>query len=213
MARCPECGSWIWHPPKWFEEHVCQNCGAVLKLKPSLGGFFLGSLEVVGHTVDRREDRAPAPAQSLPSDVREDIGDSYEPQDEQRASYQGNTPQQRECDYCHAPVRTPNAKFCSNCGASLGYGSAQPASYGSGEPTTTDTQEEARRRERLASVSKQEEDCIVCSLRLTRNDDVVWCPHCGGLAHRNHMLDWVRTKKCCPACDQPLNEEDYEGAN
>jgi hypothetical protein len=70
--------------------------------------------------------------------------------------------------------------------------------------------EDARTEGELAAVTKQEDDCIVCSLRLTKDDNVVWCPHCGGLAHRNHMLDWVRAKGCCPACDQPLNEEYYE---
>ena len=202
MARCPECGSWIWRPPRLFEEHVCPNCGAVLKLKGSLGGIFLGSLEVVGHATDRREDYTPAPTQSLPQSIQEDIGESSVPEDRQEVSSEEETVKQGECQYCHAPIMAPDARFCSNCGASLSYGSKQAL--------TTDAGEDARRRERLASVTKQEEDCIVCSLRLTKDDDVVWCPHCGGLAHRNHMLDWVRAKRCCPACDQPLNEEYYE---
>ena len=138
MARCPECGSWIWRPPRLFEEHVCPNCGAVLKLKGSLGGIFLGSLEVVGHATDRREDYTPAPTQSLPQSIQEDIGESSVPEDRQEVSSEEETVKQGECQYCHAPIMAPDARFCSNCGASLSYGSKQVP--------TTDAGEDARRR-------------------------------------------------------------------
>jgi rRNA maturation endonuclease Nob1 len=201
MARCPECGSWIWHPPKWFEEHVCPNCGAILKLKGSLGGFFLGSLEVVGHTAHESEESSPRPIESLPRNLQSDLGEDRVQEDEEMPSSGEDLESSGRCEYCHAVISPPNARFCANCGASL--------SYGSRGATPRET-EEARPEEHLGAVSEHEDNCIVCSLRLTRDDDVVWCPHCGGLAHRNHMLDWVRQKRCCPACDKPLSEEYYE---
>ncbi|WXG44435.1 MAG: hypothetical protein WED04_10435 [Promethearchaeati archaeon SRVP18_Atabeyarchaeia-1] len=47
MARCPNCGIWLWHPTRYSQEVVCPGCGAILERKASLGGFFLNSVEVV----------------------------------------------------------------------------------------------------------------------------------------------------------------------
>jgi predicted RNA-binding Zn-ribbon protein involved in translation (DUF1610 family) len=54
------------------------------------------------------------------------------------------------------------------------------------------------------------EDCIVCRGELAQDDDVVWCPHCGKLAHREHMMEWIRDKGTCPACGKSLSEEYYK---
>jgi hypothetical protein len=52
--------------------------------------------------------------------------------------------------------------------------------------------------------------CMVCGLPLGRKDDVVWCRRCGRLAHRNHLMEWIQTKKCCPACGARLDEKYYK---
>jgi predicted RNA-binding Zn-ribbon protein involved in translation (DUF1610 family) len=119
MARCPECGSWIWHPRKWFEEHVCPNCGAILKLKANLGGFFLGSLEVVGRAANGREESSPRPIESLPRNLQRNLGEDSVQEDEEIPSSGEDLASSGRCEYCHAVITPPNARFCANCRASL----------------------------------------------------------------------------------------------
>jgi ribosomal protein L37E len=51
--------------------------------------------------------------------------------------------------------------------------------------------------------------CMVCGIALGRRDDVVWCRRCGRLAHRIHLMEWIATKKVCPACGARLDERYY----
>ncbi|MFX0096865.1 MAG: ADP-ribosylation factor-like protein [Candidatus Hodarchaeota archaeon] len=44
------------------------------------------------------------------------------------------------------------------------------------------------------------ENCIVCLLPIRPGEEVIDCPKCGGLAHRNEILEWVKTKRKCPFC-------------
>lgn len=82
MARCPNCESWIWFGPGLpREEVVCPDCGAILKLRGSLSGLLLGSLEVSGFAEDARsgnwyiEKHASEIKESLPPGVRKEFGD------------------------------------------------------------------------------------------------------------------------------------------
>jgi hypothetical protein len=56
---------------------------------------------------------------------------------------------------------------------------------------------------------KEAGKCMVCGLALSLKSDVVWCRYCGRLAHRIHLLDWIATKNCCPACGAKLDEKYY----
>jgi hypothetical protein len=42
--------------------------------------------------------------------------------------------------------------------------------------------------------------CMICKKPLREKTDVVFCPRCGGLAHRPHLIEWVSAHKVCPRC-------------
>lgn len=50
--------------------------------------------------------------------------------------------------------------------------------------------------------------CGICSSVLQNADEVTRCYHCGLLAHRTHLLEWVKTKGTCPRCKNVLTPED-----
>jgi hypothetical protein len=62
----------------------------------------------------------------------------------------------------------------------------------------------------LASVYKgelQKDDiCMVCKLFLKKGDDILQCPVCERLYHKNHLLEWIRKHNNCPVCSQQLYE-------
>ncbi|MFQ6125004.1 MAG: hypothetical protein ACE5R6_10440 [Candidatus Heimdallarchaeota archaeon] len=51
-----------------------------------------------------------------------------------------------------------------------------------------------------------DERCIICfSLIKPDMQDSIWkCPHCGKLAHFDHVASWIREKHKCPVCRQPV---------
>lgn len=53
-------------------------------------------------------------------------------------------------------------------------------------------------------VKEKPGECMVCHSPVLKKDDVITCPHCGGVAHRVHMLEWLHVKGTCPACHQPI---------
>lgn len=241
MARCPECGSWIWFLTDYLGERVCSHCGAILKHKMSPGGIFLGDLEVVGHTPGHSEsapyskddpsmseDVHPSNIWDLPSIVRGDMATGLpepglpvteEGHPERRNKFP--TPPSREksetvgkpppfragkvkwghCNHCHALIILSNANFCSNCGASL--------THGLNDSTPLGIEVRTKPRKHIGAVAKHGEKCTVCGLQLTQDDDVVWCPHCGNPAHRNHLLEWIHRRSRCPVCGGYLDEKDF----
>ncbi|MFX0067729.1 MAG: GTP-binding protein [Promethearchaeota archaeon] len=48
------------------------------------------------------------------------------------------------------------------------------------------------------------QNCIVCLLPMRPDDKTIDCPKCGGLAHKNEILEWVKTKRECPFCKRKL---------
>ncbi len=48
--------------------------------------------------------------------------------------------------------------------------------------------------------------CMVCKLYLNETDEILQCPVCESLYHKDHLLDWIRTKNSCPVCAQQLLE-------
>lgn len=45
--------------------------------------------------------------------------------------------------------------------------------------------------------------CIVCN-RFLGKGKITKCPYCSGLAHRDHLLEYVKVKGQCPACGKEL---------
>ncbi|WXG44434.1 MAG: zinc ribbon domain-containing protein [Promethearchaeati archaeon SRVP18_Atabeyarchaeia-1] len=109
--------------------------------------------------------------------------------------------EQAACPHCHATVAPAGAKFCYHCGSKLqaGAGRAEPQQM----------EEKGKSRQTLVAQTQETEKCMVCGLELKQRDDVVWCPHCGRLAHRADLIGWIRERKSCPACGEGLSEEYY----
>ncbi len=56
--------------------------------------------------------------------------------------------------------------------------------------------------------------CIVCNLFIKKEDinTSKKCPHCNGIAHRNHILEWVRMQGTCPYCRTRLGSSQLKDA-
>jgi uncharacterized delta-60 repeat protein len=93
------------------------------------------------------------------------------------------------CPYCGAKVRIIGASFCWNCGASMG----------------TDVEESLIRQEGRAVRAGK---CMVCRLDVRKSDEIAWCPRCGNIAHKIHLLEWLHVKDRCPVCGEHLMETD-----
>ena len=50
--------------------------------------------------------------------------------------------------------------------------------------------------------------CPVCMATIEFGDDFVKCPHCNTLAHRSHLLEWIKIKGICPVCRKILKDID-----
>jgi hypothetical protein len=95
------------------------------------------------------------------------------------------------CSYCGVGMLRPGATFCWNCGASFPT-SDEPAVAG------------GKQRKALKITGK----CMVCNLDVDSDEAVLWCPHCGNMAHKTHMLEWLHVKDYCPTCLRHLEESD-----
>ncbi|MHA1604451.1 MAG: hypothetical protein ACTSWF_07365, partial [Candidatus Freyarchaeota archaeon] len=58
---------------------------------------------------------------------------------------------------------------------------------------------------------KERVRCSVCQLNIVFGDDVVRCPHCCVLSHRDHLLEWIKIRGFCPNCRERLIESDITG--
>ncbi|MFX1337093.1 MAG: hypothetical protein ACFFDK_00635 [Promethearchaeota archaeon] len=56
---------------------------------------------------------------------------------------------------------------------------------------------------KVSTVSKS--NCAVCGKEIEIFDDVSGCPICQTKAHREHLLEWIKTKHSCPICKKSLN--------
>jgi Zn finger protein HypA/HybF involved in hydrogenase expression len=55
-----------------------------------------------------------------------------------------------------------------------------------------------------------EQLCMVCNSPLSSTDAILQCPHCGGRAHRIHLLEYLKVKGKCPHCQTDLDPEDLQ---
>jgi ribosomal protein L37E len=93
------------------------------------------------------------------------------------------------CTRCGATIYSSDWEFCTKCGASLRRQLAAE-----GDSTEASTRYEEYRTQK----------CMVCGMDLHPSDSISRCPHCGGAAHRMHLLEWLHVKGKCPICDQHL---------
>ena len=50
------------------------------------------------------------------------------------------------------------------------------------------------------------EKCIVCNLIIGKDDEITKCPYCSGIAHRDHILEYIKVKGQCPICGKELKK-------
>ena len=51
--------------------------------------------------------------------------------------------------------------------------------------------------------------CAVCQLGIYPSDELLRCPNCKTLTHRDHFLEWIKIKGFCPDCITPLKLVDF----
>jgi predicted RNA-binding Zn-ribbon protein involved in translation (DUF1610 family) len=95
------------------------------------------------------------------------------------------------CPSCGKISRGANAQYCMYCGAHLGTSLGAP---------------ETRPSQVRAKTSKG--TCIVCNLRIGKSEQIVQCPYCGNMAHRDHMMEWLHVKDYCPVCRHHIDTRD-----
>ncbi|WXG46726.1 MAG: tetratricopeptide repeat protein [Candidatus Atabeyarchaeum deiterrae] len=136
------------------------------------------------------------------------------------------------CPYCGTEVQFPGALFCMNCGASLqeeqlelsqpreqfpkgaqrSTAGRQPARVE--QPVIVIRERKAGKRARAAVPAKEEKisvtdrKCIVCNLNFKLGDPILRCPHCGNIAHKVHLLEWLHVKDRCPVCSQRIDDNE-----
>ncbi len=49
--------------------------------------------------------------------------------------------------------------------------------------------------------------CSVCKLPISFGSEYLECYHCQNVAHKEHLLEWVKVKGTCPVCQQKLVAE------
>ena len=57
-----------------------------------------------------------------------------------------------------------------------------------------------------SSCSKASPKCSVCRGALVTTDNIVSCPHCEHMAHREHIIHWLNIRSSCPLCKGHLSE-------
>ncbi|WP_287587597.1 zinc ribbon domain-containing protein [Candidatus Borrarchaeum sp.] len=58
------------------------------------------------------------------------------------------------------------------------------------------------------SCGSEREKCMVCLLPMAPGSEIAKCPHCSGVAHKDHLQEWVKIKGFCPKCKNKLTEYD-----
>jgi len=52
--------------------------------------------------------------------------------------------------------------------------------------------------------------CSVCKLPISFGVETAECPHCENIAHREHLLEWIKVKGSCPVCQRHLKAADIK---
>jgi hypothetical protein len=96
---------------------------------------------------------------------------------------------------------------CSKCGALLEAGASNCWNCGASAKAVLGTSAETSRQ---AGQRMRPGICVVCKSALERSDEMLFCPYCGSLAHRDHLLEWLHVKNYCPACGRHLDEGEVQ---
>lgn len=50
------------------------------------------------------------------------------------------------------------------------------------------------------------EQCAICKAPLKKSDEVLACPQCGALFHKEHVVEWLKEISACPVCEEDFSE-------
>jgi Zn finger protein HypA/HybF involved in hydrogenase expression len=59
----------------------------------------------------------------------------------------------------------------------------------------------------------QETICIVCNQPIDEESELLQCPACKGVAHRDQLLEWLHVKDYCPKCHRHIDVSDVKGVS
>jgi hypothetical protein len=51
-----------------------------------------------------------------------------------------------------------------------------------------------------------DETCKICKITLEPNQDIVICPKCNSIFHKEHLQNWLKVKFHCPICQYDFIE-------
>lgn len=52
--------------------------------------------------------------------------------------------------------------------------------------------------------------CSICLSKIAASEEILECPSCHSLAHKTHLLEWLKIKGCCPVCRNPLKSKNNQ---
>jgi Zn finger protein HypA/HybF involved in hydrogenase expression len=55
----------------------------------------------------------------------------------------------------------------------------------------------------------QETICMVCNEPVDDDSELLQCPACKGVAHRDQLLEWLHVKDYCPKCHKHIDEASF----
>ncbi|MBD3192840.1 MAG: hypothetical protein GF308_19530 [Candidatus Heimdallarchaeota archaeon] len=49
-------------------------------------------------------------------------------------------------------------------------------------------------------------NCAICKKPLKKSDEVLACPYCDAVFHKEHLYDWLKEIPACPVCEEDYSE-------
>jgi uncharacterized CHY-type Zn-finger protein len=102
-----------------------------------------------------------------------------------------------------------NVKLCGNCQC---FSLDEPCKSGlekspiEGDHSSYSSHEQAEQSFVYINSKKIVGICGVCHLSINEFEELRTCPLCHSMAHREHLLEWVKIKGKCPSCNSNLKE-------
>jgi CXXC-20-CXXC protein len=217
--KCPNCGNKVkfWTEVRFHnsQEIPCPNCTAVLKATERfmavfvmgivgipLAMFFSGFLIVIAYLAPRGGGGTPSYELVMFLVFLGVLASILITVALVRVKKVKVVRLRPKCQYCGTVMALEDAEFCTNCGASM-EGSAW-------ERIKVSEQVETQNMAHRVTKSKPTGTCLVCNLEMNAGEALTCCPYCGNTFHRNHLTEWVHTKKRCPACYEHLEESELK---
>ena len=48
--------------------------------------------------------------------------------------------------------------------------------------------------------------CAICKLKIDKNQEILCCPQCNFLFHKEHMIEWLKISAYCPVCNADFSK-------